>query len=101
MPEIVITSPNADPLDINDVKTQLRISDSYQDSRISAAINPADWQFRYGYYRDVSPRTLPLILGWDVAGTVQDTGALAPRFKPGDQVFAMADMNRDGAYADA
>jgi NADPH:quinone reductase-like Zn-dependent oxidoreductase len=66
----------------------------------SAAINPADWQFRYGHYRDFAPRNLPLILGWDVAGIVQDIGAATTRFKSGDQVFAMADMNRDGAYAE-
>jgi NADPH:quinone reductase-like Zn-dependent oxidoreductase len=65
----------------------------------AAAINPADWQFRQGYYKDFAPRPMPFILGWDVAGVVHRTGAEVGRWKEGDRVFAMADMSRDGAYA--
>jgi NADPH:quinone reductase-like Zn-dependent oxidoreductase len=66
----------------------------------SAGVNPADWQFRSGWYKDFAPRPLPFIPGWDVAGTVEAAGALAAGFHPGDAVFAMADMSRDGAYAE-
>jgi NADPH:quinone reductase-like Zn-dependent oxidoreductase len=65
----------------------------------AAGVNPADWQFRNGWYQDFAPRPLPFIPGWDVAGTVQAAGPLAG-FEPGDAVFAMADMARDGAYAE-
>ncbi|HZR38422.1 MAG TPA: NADP-dependent oxidoreductase [Nevskia sp.] len=65
----------------------------------AAGVNPADWQFRNGWYKDFAPRRLPFIPGWDVAGTVQAAGPLAG-FAPGDPVFAMADMARDGAYAE-
>jgi NADPH:quinone reductase-like Zn-dependent oxidoreductase len=66
----------------------------------AAGINPADWQFRYGYYKDFAPRPMPFILGWDVAGVVKSTGARVERWKVGDRVFAMADMSRNGAYAE-
>ncbi len=66
----------------------------------SAGVNPADWQFRQGYYKDFAPRPLPFIPGWDVAGMVEAVGAQVTRFKPGDAVFAMADMSRNGAYAE-
>jgi NADPH:quinone reductase-like Zn-dependent oxidoreductase len=66
----------------------------------SAGVNPADWQFRQGYYQEFAPRPLPFILGWDVAGTVEAAGAAVKRFQPGDAVFGMADMSRDGAYAE-
>jgi NADPH:quinone reductase-like Zn-dependent oxidoreductase len=66
----------------------------------AAGINPADWQFRYGYYKDFAPRPMPFILGWDVAGVVKSTGARVERWKAGDRVFAMADMSRNGAYAE-
>jgi NADPH:quinone reductase-like Zn-dependent oxidoreductase len=66
----------------------------------AAGVNPADWQFRYGYYKDFAPRKLPFIPGWDVAGTVERVGGAVRRFTPGDCVFAMADMSRDGAYAE-
>jgi NADPH:quinone reductase-like Zn-dependent oxidoreductase len=66
----------------------------------AAAVNPADWQFRYGYYKEFAPRTMPLTLGWDVAGTVDQVGAGAGPWSKGDRVFAMADMARNGAYAE-
>jgi NADPH:quinone reductase-like Zn-dependent oxidoreductase len=43
---------------------------------------------------------LPFILGWDVAGTVAAVGDQVRRLRPGDEVFAMADMRRNGAYAE-
>lgn len=66
----------------------------------SAGINPADWKFRAGWYAEYAPRELPWILGWDVAGTVERVGGAVDAFKPGDAVFALADMARDGAYAE-
>jgi NADPH:quinone reductase-like Zn-dependent oxidoreductase len=66
----------------------------------SAGVNPADTQFRRGDYRAFVPLALPFILGWDVAGTVEAVGSRVTTFKPGDAVFAMSDMGRNGAYAD-
>jgi len=66
----------------------------------AAAINPADWQFRYGYYKEFAPRPMPFILGWDLSGVVRAKGAHVERWKVGDRVMAMADMTRDGAYAE-
>ena len=63
----------------------------------AAGVNPADVQFRRGDYQAFVPLALPFILGWDVAGSVV-TGAGG--FAAGEAVFAMADMNRDGAYAE-
>ncbi len=40
----------------------------------TAAVNPADWQFRRGDYRQFAPLRFPAILGWDVAGTVESVG---------------------------
>lgn len=66
----------------------------------SAGVNPADWQIRYGFYKDFLPLTLPCTLGWDVAGTVEQVGEAVKAWAPGERVFAMADMARDGAYAE-
>ncbi|HEY2926213.1 NADP-dependent oxidoreductase [Piscinibacter sp.] len=65
----------------------------------ASGVNPSDCQFRRGDYRAFVPLTLPFIPGWDVAGTIDAVGAKVTRFKPGDAVFAMADMFRNGAYA--
>ena len=63
----------------------------------AAGVNPADVQFRRGDYQAFVPLPLPFIPGWDVAGTVV---AGSGGFLPGDSVFAMADMSRNGAYAE-
>lgn len=64
----------------------------------AAGVNPADVQFRRGDYQAFVPLPLPFIPGWDVAGSVVSAGA--GNFKAGELVFAMADMSRDGAYAE-
>lgn len=66
----------------------------------AAGVNPADWQFRRGDFQAVAPLRFPAILGWDVAGTVARAGPEARGFVPGEAVFAMCDMGRDGAYAE-
>ncbi len=66
----------------------------------TAGVNPADYQFRRGDFKDFMPLVMPCILGWDVAGTVDEVGSSVNHFKRGDQVFAFTPMNRDGAYAE-
>ena len=66
----------------------------------AAGVNPADWQFRRGDFQAFAPMQFPAILGWDVAGIVERVGASARGFRPGDRVYAMCDMGRDGAYAE-
>jgi NADPH:quinone reductase-like Zn-dependent oxidoreductase len=66
----------------------------------AAGVNPVDIAVRQGYMRSALWHTLPLTLGWDVSGVVEQTGALVTRFKPGDAVFAYSDLRRGGAYAE-
>ncbi|WP_169253031.1 NADP-dependent oxidoreductase [Brevibacterium sp. 'Marine'] len=52
----------------------------------AAGLNPTDWKHRSGRgFID----TLPLVLGWDVSGVVEDVGIGVATFKPGDEVFGM------------
>ncbi|HEX2358389.1 MAG TPA: NADP-dependent oxidoreductase [Solirubrobacterales bacterium] len=58
--------------------------------RVAAAgINPVDWKTRSAPYLPAIQRDPPLILGWDVAGTVEEVGYGVTRFAPGDRVFGM------------
>jgi NADPH:quinone reductase-like Zn-dependent oxidoreductase len=69
----------------------------------AAGVNPVDWKVREGHMKDFWPHKLPLILGWDVSGTVEAVGpgpAAAERFKKGDEVYSVPDVSRDGAYAE-
>lgn len=68
--------------------------------RVSAAsVNPFDWKVRQGYLTGWFNHTLPLILGWDVSGVIEAAGSGVTNFGIGDEVFARADVSKNGAYA--
>ncbi|KAB0669902.1 NADP-dependent oxidoreductase [Oryzomonas sagensis] len=66
----------------------------------AAAVNPVDWKIREGYLKGMLNSRLPLIMGWDLSGTVEAVGPEVVRFKVGDEVFSRPDIERDGAYAE-
>jgi NADPH:quinone reductase-like Zn-dependent oxidoreductase len=66
----------------------------------AAGVNPVDWKIRGGYLKDFIPHRLPLILGWDVAGVIEEVGAGVGDFQVGDAVYSRPDLLRDGAYAE-
>ena len=58
--------------------------------RVAAAgVNPVDWKVRQEPWLPDLMGEPPLILGWDVAGTVEAVGYGVTRFAPGDRVFGM------------
>jgi NADPH:quinone reductase-like Zn-dependent oxidoreductase len=66
----------------------------------AAGVNPVDWKIRSGPGR-ASYLPLPLVLGWDVAGVVEEVAPTVTRFKPGDEVFGMPWFPRAAsAYAE-
>ncbi|TXS42141.1 NADP-dependent oxidoreductase [Streptomyces sp. uw30] len=59
--------------------------------RVSAAgVNPVDLQTRAGRHAGHSALQPPMVLGWDVAGTVTAVGDDVTAFHPGDRVIAMS-----------
>jgi NADPH:quinone reductase-like Zn-dependent oxidoreductase len=66
----------------------------------AAAVNPADFKFRAGWFKDFVPLPLPFIPGADFSGTVEKAGPLVSRFKIGDEVFGMRDVQAGGSYAE-
>jgi NADPH:quinone reductase and related Zn-dependent oxidoreductases len=66
----------------------------------AAGVNPVDWKTREG--RGMARlQTLPLILGWDVSGVVEEAGYGVTTLKPGDEVYGMPWFPRAaGAYAE-
>ncbi|GIJ27883.1 NADPH:quinone reductase [Micromonospora qiuiae] len=56
----------------------------------AAAVNPVDLQVRSGENAAHVRVPFPMILGWDLAGTVVEVGAGVSAFKPGDRVVAMS-----------
>ncbi len=68
----------------------------------AAGVNPVDWKTREGLLKTRLPHQFPIILGWDVAGTIAALGPGCRRFKKGDAVYAYArkPIIKDGCYAE-
>ena len=61
----------------------------------AASVNAADWKMRSGHYG--SAVAFPHVPGRDFSGVVVTSGA---HFKPGDAVFGVCEVPREGAYAE-
>ncbi len=66
---------------------------------MAAGVNPVDVAIREGRFH-AAGHGLPLILGMDVAGLVEQTGSEVTRFKKGDAVYAYLSLEEQGAYAE-
>ncbi len=65
-----------------------------------AAVNPADWKIRDGMGESFGLK-LPLILGGDIAGTIEEVGIEVNNFKQGDAVYGMTVSGGfSGGYAE-
>ncbi|MBC3788666.1 NADP-dependent oxidoreductase, partial [Spirosoma utsteinense] len=67
----------------------------------ASGVNPVDVVVREG--KDATLRynlTLPMTLGWDVAGTVEEWGEEVTGFQKGDAVYGVPNFPGDGSYAE-
>ena len=65
----------------------------------AAAVNPADWKIRNGMGERFGFK-LPLILGGDIAGIVEEVGDAVENFKRGDEIYGMTLSSLSGGYAE-
>ena len=78
------------------------VTDSQVQLEVAAvAINPVDLSTRAGVNIPVADARFPMVLGWDVAGTVVATGPQVDAWRVGDRVAAMVFQPSDqqGTYA--
>ena len=66
----------------------------------ATTVNPFDIAVRSGYMADYFNYSLPLILGTDVSGVVEEMGPGTNSFSPGDAVYSRTGVYRDGTYAE-
>jgi NADPH:quinone reductase-like Zn-dependent oxidoreductase len=66
----------------------------------ATTVNPFDCAVRSGYMTGYFNHTLPLILGTDVSGVIEEIGPGVTSFRPGDEVYTRAGVVRDGSYAE-
>jgi NADPH:quinone reductase-like Zn-dependent oxidoreductase len=67
---------------------------------IAAAVNPVDSYVRQGMFAKRGMDNRPAIIGYDIAGVVEKTGANAKKFKAGDKVYSYLSVMRGGGYAE-
>lgn len=85
---------------IDDVPTPSLHDDDVLIRVHAASVNALDTKIRRGEFKVILPYRLPLILGNDLAGTVERVGASVRQFKPGDEVYARPDDDRIGTFAE-
>lgn len=65
----------------------------------AAGVNPTDWKARAG--GGLSGKPFPAILGYDVAGVIEEVGPGVTMYRPGDEVMGMPLFpTLPGAYAE-
>jgi NADPH:quinone reductase-like Zn-dependent oxidoreductase len=90
---------NEDVLSYTDVERPEPKADEVLVKVHVAAVNPADWKIRDGMGESFGFK-LPLILGGDIAGTVEAVGDDVESFKQGDAVYGMTLSSLSGGYAE-
>jgi NADPH:quinone reductase-like Zn-dependent oxidoreductase len=65
----------------------------------AAAVNPVDWKIRDGL-GEMFGLKLPIVLGCEIAGTIQKVGNEVRDFKEGAAVYGYVSLQRNGGYAE-
>jgi 2-desacetyl-2-hydroxyethyl bacteriochlorophyllide A dehydrogenase len=65
----------------------------------AASINPVDFKSRRGFHKYILGYKFPIVLGYDMAGEVVETGSMVTQFKPGDRVHGRSNKKYGGTYA--
>jgi NADPH:quinone reductase-like Zn-dependent oxidoreductase len=65
----------------------------------AAAVNPVDWKIRNGL-GEMFGLQLPIVLGCEIAGTIEEVGSDVGDFRAGDPVYGYVSLQRNGGYAE-
>jgi NADPH:quinone reductase-like Zn-dependent oxidoreductase len=65
----------------------------------AVAVNPVDWKIRNGL-GEMFGLQLPVVLGCEIAGTVEEAGSGVRDFQVGAAVYGYVSLQRNGGYAE-
>jgi NADPH:quinone reductase-like Zn-dependent oxidoreductase len=65
----------------------------------AAAVNPVDWKIRNGLGKMFGLQ-LPIVLGCEIAGTIEEIGSDVEDFHTGAPVYGYVSLQRNGGYAE-
>ncbi len=87
---------------LEDIERPAPAADEILVKLYASGVNPVDWVVRNGGNDFIKPYlTLPMTLGWDAAGIVEETGSEVTDFKKGDEVYGVPNFpGSNGSYAE-
>ena len=86
---------------MDDIERPVPAADQILVKVYASGVNPVDWGIREGGNEVLRPYLeLPMTLGWDAAGVVEEVGSEVTRFKKGDAVYGEPDFPGGGSYAE-
>ena len=65
----------------------------------AVAVNPVDWKIRNGL-GEMFGLHLPIVLGCEIAGAIEEVGSDVLDFHSGDPVYGYVSLERNGGYAE-
>lgn len=86
---------------LEDAERPVPASDEILIKVYASGVNPVDWGIRKGGNDFLRPLLkLPMVLGWDTAGIVEEIGNEVTTFKKGDAVYGIPNFPGNGSYAE-
>ena len=86
---------------LEEVARPIPLADEVLVKMYATSVNPADYIIRQGGNEILRPfLKLPLGLGLDAAGIVEELGSDVTKFKKGDKVYGVPNFPGDGSYAE-
>ena len=90
-----------DVLKIQEVERPVPVADEILVKVYASGVNPVDSVVREGGNDVLRPYLkLPLLMGWDVSGIVEEIGSNVTNFKKGDEVYGIPNFPGNGSYAE-
>ncbi|QJD80163.1 NADP-dependent oxidoreductase [Spirosoma rhododendri] len=91
----------ADVLTVEEIERPVPAPDEVLVRVYASSVNPVDWVIRNGANEGIrSFLTLPMTLGCDGAGIVEEAGSDVTGFQKGDAVYGLANFFSNGTYAE-
>ncbi|MDQ2746369.1 MAG: NADP-dependent oxidoreductase [Acidobacteriota bacterium] len=91
----------ADVLKLEEIERPVPAPDEILVKVYASGVNPVDWIVREGGNDFLKPLLkLPMTIGWDAAGIVEEIGSDVTEFKKGDKVYGIPNFPGDGSYAE-
>lgn len=91
---------NTTNLEVRDIPTPTPAANEVLVRIHTAAVNPLDNMISRGEVKLITPYPLPLVMGNEFSGVVEELGASAHGFRPGDRVYGRMPLTKIGAFAE-